>query len=58
MPNDNHMYVRLKDIGGANFFCPINEIQNQPSEGSEIDDNCVEESVVGRYAGNVRLKTT
>ena len=56
MPNEINTYVRVKDLMGNKFLCPINEIQIQPSEKKEVADNCVEESVVARYAGNIRIQ--
>ena len=56
MPNDDNSYSHVKDLTGKIFLCPINEIQIQPSERKELADNCVEESVVARYAGNIRIQ--
>lgn len=56
MKTDDRTYVRVKDIAGQNLLCPINEIKIPPSEPTEIADICVEEDVVGRYAGDIHVK--
>ena len=53
---DNNIYVPAKSSTGDNFFCPIDAIQNPSSiSGDEINE-CVEEDVVERYAGNINIQ--
>ena len=56
MPKDNNTYVRVKDFAKKSFLCPLNQTQIPPSESTEIADQCVEEDVVSRYAGNICVK--
>ena len=49
------LYVRVKDMAGNDFVCPLEELKD-PKELSEDEwDNCVEDAVVGRYAGQLKI---
>jgi hypothetical protein len=54
--DDNNTFVLVKDSKGEKFFCPINAIKNPSSIRIEAIDDCVEEDVIGRYAGNINMK--
>ena len=49
------LYVRIKDESGNDFVCPMDSLKdaNRASE-AELED-CVEDAVVGRYAGNIEI---
>jgi hypothetical protein len=50
------LYVKVKDIAGNDFVCPIDALKN-PEELSDVDlDNCVDDATVKRYAGNINIK--
>ena len=55
--DDNDTFVAVKDSKGEKFLCPIKAIQNPSSAHIEAIDDCVEEDVIGRYAGNINTKT-
>ena len=51
-----NLYVKVKDLAGNEFVCPIDALKN-PEELSDVDlDNCVDDAIVKRYAGNINIK--
>lgn len=53
--NKENLYVKVKDMAGNAFVCPLDELRD-PKQLSEAElDNCVEEVVVGRYAGQIKI---
>ena len=51
-----NLYVKVKDMAGNEFVCPIDALKKQ-AELSESDlENCVDDATVKRYAGNIRIK--
>lgn len=46
--NEN-VYVKVKDMAGNDFVCPLNELRDAELE------NCFEGDVVGRYAGQLKI---
>ena len=53
-PKEN-LYVKVKDMAGNEFVCPIDSLK-KPGEVSEEDlENCVDDATVGRYAGNIKI---
>ena len=55
MANEKSLYVRVKDQTGNDFICPIESLIN-PEEATEEElENCVDDAVVGRYAGNIEI---
>ena len=54
--NKSETFVLVKDADGEKFLCPLDTVQNSSSvDPNEIDDR-VEEDVVGRYAGNIKIR--
>jgi len=51
----NSLYVRVKDMAGNEFVCPIGALKNLKEVTDEELDNCVDNATVGRYAGNVKI---
>jgi len=50
------VYVRVKDGAGNLFLCPIDALKD-PKEASEEElENCVDDAVVGRYAGEIKIQ--
>jgi hypothetical protein len=56
LKNDRNTFVSVKDSKGEKFLCPIDAIQNSSSIRIDEIDDCIEEDVIGRYAGNVKIK--
>lgn len=52
--NDN-LFVKVKDMAGNEFVCPLNELRNVKNVSDEELDNCFEGDVVGRYAGQLNI---
>ena len=47
------VWVRVKDGAGNEFICPIGALKVRESATDEELDNCVDNAVAERYAGNV-----
>ncbi len=54
--NDNNTYVLVRDSNGEKFLCPLNTNQDPLSINADEMVDCVEEDVVGRYAGNIKTR--
>ena len=52
--NDD-LFVKVKDMAGNEFVCPLNELRNVKSVSDEELENCFEGDVVGRYAGQLNI---
>jgi hypothetical protein len=52
--NDN-LFVKVKDMAGNEFVCPLNELRNVKNVSDEELENCFEGDVVGRYAGQLNI---
>ncbi len=50
------IYVRVKDKAGNEFICPIDALKDRAEASEEELDNCVDDAVAGRYAGNITVK--
>lgn len=53
--NTETVYVKVKDMAGNDFVCPLDALQDPRSIGEEELENCVEDAVVGRYAGQLKI---
>ena len=50
-----NVFVRVKDGSGNLFLCPLEALKD-PKEATEEElGNCVDDAVVGRYAGNIEV---
>lgn len=52
--NEN-VYVRVKDMAGNDFVCPLNELRDAKAISDAELENCFEGDVVGRYAGQLKI---
>ena len=52
--NDD-LFVKVKDMAGNEFVCPLNELRNVKNVSDEELENCFEGDVVGRYAGQLNI---
>ncbi len=50
------VYVRVRDLAGNEFVCPIEALRNSADVSSEELDQCVDDAIVKRYSGNIRVK--
>ena len=53
--NSETLYVKVKDMAGNDFVCPLNELKDPKQLSEDELENCVEEVVVGRYAGQLKI---
>ena len=49
------VYVKVKDMAGTDFVCPLHELRDPQSISETELENCVEEVVIGRYAGEMSV---
>jgi len=52
--NEN-LYVKVKDMAGNEFVCPLNELRDASKISDAELENCFEGDVVGRYAGQLNI---
>ncbi|MGD8703855.1 MAG: hypothetical protein PVH26_15565 [Desulfosarcina sp.] len=50
------VYVKVKDMAGNDFVCPLDQLRDPKSISEAEMENCVEEAVVGRYAGQMKIE--
>ena len=51
----DNRYVRVKDMAGNEFLCPIGALKKAKDVSDEELENCVDRATVGRYAGNINV---
>jgi hypothetical protein len=51
-----NVYVRVKDMAGNEFLCPIDALKDTKDVSEEEMELCVEDAVVGRYAGEIKIE--
>jgi hypothetical protein len=54
--NKEEVYVRVKDLAGNEYVCPIDALIGLKDVSQETLANCVDDATVGRYAGNIKIK--
>ncbi len=52
------VYVKVKDMAGNDFVCPLNELRDARKVSDAELENCFEGDVVGRYAGQLNIVNT
>ena len=52
---DEEKYVKVKDQRGNEFLCPLSALKDIRDATDEEFSNCVEEALVGRYAGDIEV---
>ena len=55
---DDTTFVVVKDKDGEGFLCPINSGRSASPKPLNLNEDCIEEDVVGRYAGNINKEST
>ena len=53
--NKKYKYLKLKDKGGNEFLCPLDALKSINDATEDELAECVEEAVVGRYAGDIEI---
>lgn len=54
--HDNDTFIKVKDSKGDKYLCPIDTSPNHSSNRAEVNDDCIEEDVIGRYAGKINIR--
>jgi len=49
------VYVRVKDGAGNQFLCPIDALKDIKKATDDEIENCVDDAVVRRYAGEIKI---
>ena len=49
------VYVRVKDGAGNQFLCPIDALKDIKKATDDEIENCVDDAVVWRYAGEIKI---
>jgi len=52
---EKDVYVKVKDLAGNEFVCPIGALKNLKDLPEQDIENCVDDATVGRYAGNIKI---
>jgi len=50
-----NLYVRVKDLAGNEFVCPLDALKNTKDLSASELENCVDDATVKRYAGNIKV---
>jgi hypothetical protein len=50
-----NVYVKVKDIAGNEFVCPLKELRDARKISDDELENCFEGDVIDRYAGQLNL---
>lgn len=50
------LFVKVKDPAGNLFVCPITALKDIKEASESELENCVENAVTERYAGNIDIK--
>ena len=53
--NNQDVYVKVKDMAGNEFVCPLKELRDARKISDDELDNCFEGDVIGRYAGLLNI---
>ena len=53
--NSQDVYVKVKDMAGNEFVCPLKELRDARKISDDELENCFEGDVVERYAGLLNI---
>ena len=56
MVESKSVYVRVKDGAGNQFLCPLDALKDVEDATDEELEDCVDDAVVGRYAGDIKIQ--
>lgn len=51
-----NVYVRVKDMAGNEFQCPIDALKDPKDVSEEEMELCVDDAVAERYAGDIKIE--
>jgi hypothetical protein len=52
------VYVRVKDMAGNSFLCPIDALKDPKDVSEDEMELCVDDAVAERYAGEIKIEET
>ena len=52
------VYVRVKDMAGNSFLCPIDALKDPKDVSEDEMELCVDDAVAERYAGEIKNEET
>ncbi len=52
----NKVYTLIKNVDGKNILCPIYDKISTDLKDVDNREDCFDESVPGRYAGNIKIR--
>ncbi len=55
LESNENAYVKVKDMAGNEFVCPLKELRDARKITDDELENCFEGDVVGRYAGMLNI---
>ena len=55
---DDTTFILVKDKDGERFLCPLKSSRSVSSKTIELNDDCIETDVVGRYAGKINVASS
>lgn len=53
--SNENVYVKVKDMTGNEFVCPLNELRDVRKISETDLENCFDGDVVERYAGQLNI---
>ena len=53
---ERDVWVRVRDDAGNEFICPLNALKDRRLATEDEFDNCVDDAITGRYAGNLDIE--
>jgi hypothetical protein len=56
MVDKDNVYVRVKDLAGNEFLCPLDALKDVKDATDEELGDCVDDGTVGRYAGDIKVR--
>lgn len=55
MADTSETYVKITDTSGETYYCPAEALQKGATYAGALDGECVDASIVGRYAGSIKV---
>ena len=55
MSGYDNKYVKVTDKDGERYLCPVETLTDPSRIEGNIPDDCLEQDVAGRYAGNIEV---
>ncbi len=53
----SNVYIPVKSKDGQDILCPVDDTGETIAKAEDELEDCVEQDVVGRYAGNIEVRS-